>query len=119
MDAGAAGISQAAADLRYQPQWVISEVTPTNGQTLSPTSPNGESILLSLEHTAPIATLTVNFPATPKLGQFFEISTTGAVTTLTLNAPAGASIMNPQAQLAVGDYGGYRYTKAGVWARRI
>lgn len=118
MDASA-GMPVAVADSRYQPQWSIVEVTPTNGQALSPTTPNGESILLSLEHTSPIATLTVNFPANPKLGQFFEISTTGAVTTLTLNAPSGTVIMNPQQQLAVGDYGGYRYTKSGVWSRRI
>lgn len=118
MDAGA-GITMAIADAKYQAQWMIIEVVPTNGQSLSPSSPNGESILLTLEHTAAIATLTINLPANPKLGQFFEINTTGAVNALTLTAPGGTTIMNPQAQLAVGDYVGYRYTKANVWMRRI
>lgn len=119
MDAGG-GMSQAAADAKYQAQWVTSEATPTSGQTLSPTSPNGESILLTLKHTGTIATLTINFPSNPKIGQFFELnSPAGAVTTLNLVAPNGTTIMNPQAQLAVGDYVGYRYTTTNVWMRRI
>lgn len=113
-------MSQALADARYQAQWVLVESTPTNGQTLSPTSPNGESILLTLKHTGTIASLTVNFPVSPKLGQFFELnSPQGAVTSLTLVASNGVTIMNPQAQLAIGDYVGYRYTTNNVWMRRI
>lgn len=118
MDAGS-GMSQGQADARYSAQWTVIEVTPTSGQTLSPSSPNGEPILLTLEHTAPIATLTINLPTSPKLGQFFEVNTLGAVTALTLVAPDGTMIMNTQAQLAIGDYVGFRYTKANVWMRRI
>ena len=114
------GMSQVAADLKYQSQWVPVEASPTSGQTLSPSSPNGESIFLTLKHVGTIAALAINFPANPKIGQFFELnSPAGSVTALNLVAPNGTTIMNPQAQLAVGDYVGYRYTTTNVWMRRI
>lgn len=117
MDAGG-GMSQAAADAKYQPQWLIQEVTPVNNQSILTGSPNGESILLTLAHTATIATLTIGMPTNPKIGQFFEFNATGAVTQLII-ATNGATVMNPPQQLAIGDYVSYRYTKTGIWMRRI
>lgn len=43
MDAGG-GMSQAAADAKYQPQWLIQEVTPVNNQSILTGSPNGEHL---------------------------------------------------------------------------
>lgn len=112
------GLSQADADARFQAQWTITDVTPTNGQIIVTSTANGSSLLLTLSHTGTIASLTINMPSNPKLGMFFEISTVGTVTALTLAAP-GMMITNPPAQLAIGDYVSYRYTKANVWMRRI
>lgn len=114
----AGAMTQAAADARYQAQWIIQEVTPTTGQTLNTSTPNGESLLVSLQHSVAIAALTIGMPSSPKLGQFFDFSSTGAVTLLTLTAP-GMSIMNAPPQLAIGDYVSFRYTKANTWMRRI
>lgn len=94
----------------------IITATPTNGQTVSGTA-DGLNQLVSLEHTGTIATMTLAFPSPATRGQIFEIGTTGAVTALTMNA-AGATIMNPQTQLAIGDFLSYRCVKANTWMRR-
>ncbi len=94
----------------------IITATPTSGQTVSGTG-DGLNQLVSLEHTGTIAALTINFPSPAARGQIFEIGTTGAVTALTMIA-GGATIVNPQTALAIGDFLSYRVTKANTWMRR-
>jgi hypothetical protein len=81
MDAAAAAIIELQT-LAGRLDVAVQEATPTNGSTVA----SDGSKVLALKHTSLIATLTITFPATPRAGQEFVITSRSAVTAVTLSA---------------------------------
>lgn len=88
--------------------------TPSTGGTVTPLSTS--SVVIIIPDADPIATLTLNMPASPKDGQFIKIVITTSITTLTHNGN-GATLVGPfQAGIAGPASGTWYYeSTADAW----
>jgi hypothetical protein len=94
---------------------VVEAYTPTAGQTVV-LADNANSRIVQLVPAALLATLTVTLPtdANSVIGQVVRISSSKAVTLLTVN---GATIIGAPSGLILGDNIGFQKTGVNTWAR--
>lgn len=86
---------------------------PTTGSTITLTN---ATTVLCLNHTATIATLTINFPSSPSDGQCISICTRSAVTTLTLG---NGTFRGGITTIAANGFVEYIYSATGAaWFRK-
>ena len=86
---------------------------PTTGSTITLTT---STAVLCLNHTATIATLTINFPSSPQDGQCISICSRAAVTTLTLG---NGTFRGAITTIGAGGFVEYIYSTTGTaWFRK-
>lgn len=106
------GISQAQASALYKAKTVVQYSAPATGATVAISVPNTS---LVVEPAGLLAALTINMPPTPADGDDVRISSTQAVTALTLG---GGTIVGAITALAVGSFAQYVYRAANTsWYR--
>lgn len=95
----------------------VQSATPTVGQTVNVVGSVINNVLLALTPAGTLATLTVALPndASSFIGQVVRVSTSAAVTLLTVNG--AASILNAPAALLAGANIGFQKTAADTWQR--
>lgn len=90
---------------------------PASGATLTATAYLAAYVL---DPAATLATLTVVLPPAANDGQFFELSTTQAISALTLSPAAGQTVGGGTLLLAANGGAGWRYVAANsTWYRRF
>lgn len=90
----------AETDVRLKPVYTV--VQPTAGQNLTISDNATRDIFYVMEPAGTLATLTVNLP-NPQAEQIVWISTTKAITALTLNAQVGDQLNGAVTSLAAGE----------------
>jgi hypothetical protein len=110
------GMSMAQGDARYRAARSIQSVSPTAGLTVQMQDDAADGSL-NLSPAGLLLTLTVTLPseANSRIGQVRRLSTTQAVTTLTVNG--AASILNNVTTLALGGTVAFEKIAANTWVR--
>ncbi len=110
------GLTQSQADAMYATRDFIQASSPTTGQTVVMTDDNRNGTLV-LTPAGTLATLTVTLPteANSQIGQFRSISTTKALTILTVNG--AVTIYNAPTVMSIGDIITFKKTAANTWMR--
>ena len=111
------GLTQAQADSRYSKARSIQAASPTTGTTVLMQDDDMDGTLV-LTPAGSLLALTVTFPsdANSRIGQIRRITTTQAITTLTLNG--ASSILNTVTTLALGGSCAFEKIAANTWARQ-
>jgi hypothetical protein len=108
--AAKADIERAALEL------TVSHQTPSSGDALTATEGLG---CYELEPAGTIATLTIVTPPNAVDRQIFEITTTAAVTALTVSAASGQSVLGGSLLMSAHSGISYRFREAdSTWRRR-
>lgn len=109
-------MSQAAADLIYEPMMAMQYASPTTGQSV-PFTDDARNRTLWLTPAGTIAALTIPFPtsATSRPGRTVTIGTSKAIVALSLTGPL--SILNAITTMAVGDAATFREMTTDVWVK--
>lgn len=99
-------------DERYIP--TVQDVVPNTGDTIT-VAPNKGNHSVLIKPTGSLLALTITFPSNPLDGDCFTISSTQAVTTLTLN---GGTIIAALSSFVIGSFATYTYSgAASKWLR--
>jgi len=109
------GAQDIANSLGYTPyaQPIVQIATPTTGQTVAIQSTTSD-ITLWCKPAGTLATLTIAFPSSPRVGQIVRIGSTNIVTALTLN---GGTIINTLTSFVANQLTSYQCVEAGTWGR--
>lgn len=92
--------------------------SPTTGQTVAATSDDKDRTLV-LTPAGTLAALTITFPsnAASRLGQRFSVTTSQAITALSITA--GQTITGAPTTLAANDFITFQKIAASTWRRRM
>lgn len=103
--------------VRTEPTGATPYSAPATGATI--TTAQGERYR-TIAPAGTIATLTITLPPSPQDGDTWEGSFRAAVTTLTVNAPAGATVLGGGSTQAANSGASWRYRTADTtWSRRF
>jgi len=116
MSVAGSGLSQAAADARYEKKEAPQNVSPLTGATVVMTD-TGDDALLNLTPAGTLAALTITLPteANSRVGQIVRIHTSQTITALTING--ATTIRNTVATLLGQDDVSFQKTAANTWSR--
>ena len=116
METNTPGMSQAAADVAYNPLHAMQYASPTTGQSV-PFTNDSRDRTLWLTPAGTIAALTVPFPtsASSRPGRTVTIGTSKSITILSLTGPI--SILNAITTMVAGDAFTFREMTSDVWAK--